>query len=177
VAAAAVISGAQLWLVIAVMSGSGFAMLLLAKNPARMPDRASWFGVYAGIFAIAFAACIWLPQEAGFVAVAASLLALTPWTLGRIAYQRARAGYTGAAAFYFRLACVLHPSSNMHFQSAVGDAHALGQIEKKLWPIVPWRCALRLSNSPCSSSGFRSPTAIGRAYWGSFAARTSCCLR
>jgi hypothetical protein len=139
-----VISGAQFWLVIAVMSGSGFAMLLLAKSPARMPDRASWFGVYAGIFAIAFAACVWLPQEAGFVAGAASLLALTPWTLGRIAYRRARAGYTGAAAFYFRLACVLHPSSNMRFQSAFLDAHALGQIEKK---VVAYR-ALALRAPP-----------------------------
>ncbi len=50
--------GCQLWLVIAVMSGSGFAMLLLAKSPARMPDRASWFGVYAGVLAIAFAAAV-----------------------------------------------------------------------------------------------------------------------
>jgi hypothetical protein len=122
----------QLWLVIAVMSGFGFAMVLAAKRRPRMPDRASWIGVYAGVLAIAFAACIWAPQEAGFVAVAASLLALTPHTLGGIANRRARAGYTMAAAFYFRLACILHPSSNMRFQSAFWDARALGQIEKKV---------------------------------------------
>jgi hypothetical protein len=65
---------------------------------------------------------------------------MTPWVLGRIAYRRALAGYTGAAAFYLQLACVLHPSSHMRFQSAFLDAQALGQIEKK---IVAYRALAR----------------------------------
>jgi hypothetical protein len=129
------------------------------EKPPEMPDRASWFGVYAGVLAIAFAACIWAPQEAGFIAVAASLLALTPHTLGRIANRRARAGYTMAAAFYFRLACVLHPSSNMRFQSAVWDAHALGQIEKK---VVAYRAlAVRAPPKQLSLLKFWIPLAYG----------------
>jgi hypothetical protein len=135
-------------------------MSLLAKSRPRMPDRASWIGVHAGIFAIACAAWIWLPQEAGFVAGGAfALLALTPWMLGRIAYRRALAGYTGAAAFYVRLACVLHPSSNTRFQSAFLDAQALGQIEKK---VVAYRAlALRAPPEQFSLLNLWIPLAYG----------------
>jgi hypothetical protein len=149
-----VISDAHFWLLTAVLSGSGFAIGWLARSP-QIPDRASWSGVHAGILAIALAALIWAP-EAGFVAGAALLLTWTPWTLRGIAYRRARAGYTGAAAFYLRLACILHPSSNIRFQSAVWDAYALGQIEKK---VVAYR-ALALRAPP---KQLRWPTAIGRA--------------
>jgi hypothetical protein len=123
--------GVQFWLVILVLFGSGLALGQARKRP-QAPDHASWSGVHAGILAITFAAFMWAPREAGFIAGAASLVAWTPWVLVRIAYRRARAGYTGAAEFCFRLACVLHSSRYMRFQSACWDAHALGQIEKKV---------------------------------------------
>ncbi len=138
------ISGAQSWLVMTVMIGSGLAIVGLAEIRPRVPDRASWIRVHAGIIAIAYAAWIWLPQEAGFVAAAVSLLAWTPWVLAGIASRRARAGYTGAAAFYLRLACILHPSGYMRFRSALWDAHALGQIERK---VVAYRALAQRASS------------------------------
>lgn len=153
------ISGAQFWPVIAVMLRSGLAISLLVKRRPRIPDRASWIGVHTGILAIAYAGWIWLPHEAGFVAGAASVLALTPWMLGRIAYRRGLAGYTGAAAFYLRLACVLHPSSKMRFESSFLDAQALRQIEKK---IAAYRAlALRASPEQFSLLNLWIPLAYG----------------
>jgi hypothetical protein len=155
---ASVFSDAHFWLLIAVLYGSCLAIGWLARSP-QMPDRASWSGVHAGILAIALAALIWAPQEAGFVAGGALLLTWTPLTLRRIAYRRARAGYTGAAAFYLRLACVLHPSSNMRFQSAFWGAQALGQIEKK---VVAYRAlALRSPPEQLSLLKLQIPLAYG----------------
>lgn len=126
------VSGIQILPVVAVMFVSGLAMSVLVQIRPPIPGRASWIGVHAGIFTLACAGWIWWPQQAGVIAGAVLLVALTSSVLGWIANRRALAGYTEAAAFYCRLACVLHPSRTMRFQSSFLNAQALGEIEKKI---------------------------------------------
>src|SRR5258708_303436 len=125
------VAGVQAFAVVATLFVSGFAVRLLAES--QNPDRKSWIAVHLGVAAVTFAALGWLPQWAGFVAVATYVVfAATPEVLGRIANRRRSAGYAQDAAFYWRLAYFFHPSAYVHFASSLVSAEALGSIEERV---------------------------------------------